>query len=121
MRSPFRLAHIDIKHYARRRGLVAPAGLAWCLALAACGTFTSADVKRGDQHFAAGNWEEATVAYRQALKDEPFEPTLQNKYAVARERAAAAHEERGRQLLKDRQLDQAAEEFKRALTIEPTS
>ncbi len=31
------------------------------------------------------------------------------------------HEERGRQLLKDRQLDQAADEFKRALTIEPTS
>ena len=73
------------------------------------------------QHLAAGNWEEATVAYRQALKDDPFEPSLQNKYAIARERAAAMHEERGRQLLKDRQLDQAAEEFKRALTIEPTS
>ncbi len=96
-------------------------GLACCLALTACGTFTSVDVKRGDQHLAAGNWEEATVAYRQALKDDPFEPSLQNKYAVARERAAAAHDERGRQLLKDRQFDQAAEEFKRALTIEPTS
>ena len=81
----------------------------------------SPDVKRGDQHLAAGNWEEATVAYRQALKDDPFEPSLQNKYSIARERAAAMHEERGRQLLKERQLDQAADEFKRALTIEPTS
>ncbi|HMZ54632.1 MAG TPA: secretin N-terminal domain-containing protein [Nitrospira sp.] len=78
-------------------------------------------MKRGDQHLAAGNWEEASVAYRQALKDDPFEPSLQNKYRVARERAAAAHDERGRQLLKDHQFDQAAEEFKRALTIEPTS
>ena len=92
-----------------------------CAALTTGCTLTSADVKRGDQHLAAGNWEEASVAYRQALKDDPFEPSLQNKYAIARERAAAMHEERGRQLLKERQLDQAADEFKRALTIEPTS
>lgn len=89
--------------------------------LTACGSFISPDVKRGDQHLAAGNWEEASVAYRQALKDDPFEPSLQNKYRISRERAAAAHDERGRQLLKDRQFEQAAEEFKRALTIEPTS
>jgi general secretion pathway protein D len=121
MRSPFRSAHVDIKSYSLCRDFSATFGMVCCLALTACGTFASPDVKRGDQHLAAGNWEEATVAYRQALKDEPFEPSLQNKYAVARERAAAMHEERGRQLLKDRQLDQAAEEFKRALTIEPTS
>lgn len=104
-----------------QRVIVSVAALAWCLALTACGTLNSADVKRGDQHLAAGNWEEASVAYRQALKDDPFEPSLQNKYRVSRERAAAAHDERGRQLLKDHQFDQAAEEFKRALTIEPTS
>jgi len=103
------------------RVIVSVAALAWCLALTACGTLNSADVKRGDQHLAAGNWEEASVAFRQALKDDPFEPSLQNKYRVSRERAAAAHDERGRQLLKDHQFDQAAEEFKRALTIEPTS
>jgi general secretion pathway protein D len=91
-----------------------------CLVATACGSLISPDIKRGDQHLAAGNWEEASVAYRQALKEDPFELSLQNKYAIARERAAAMHEERGRQLLKDRQLDQAADEFKRALTIEPT-
>ena len=121
MRLPFRSAHGDIKNDWLRRVVMTTIGLAWCLGLAACGTFTSPDVKRGDQHLAAGNWEEASVAFRQALKDDPFEPSLQNKYRVARERAAAAHDERGRQLLKDRQFDQAAEEFKRALTIEPTS
>lgn len=83
--------------------------------------FASPDAKRGDQHLAAGNWEEASLAYKQALKDDPFDLSLQNKYAVARERAAAMHDERGRELLKKRQLDLAIEEFKRALTIEPSS
>ncbi|HJR76027.1 MAG TPA: secretin N-terminal domain-containing protein [Nitrospiraceae bacterium] len=86
---------------------------------AGCAMVNSPDAKRGDQHLAAGNWEEASLAYRQALKDDPFDFALQNKYAVARERSAAMHEERGRELLKLRQLDMAIEEFKRALTIEP--
>lgn len=97
-------------------------GLALLLApLAACALLTSSDATRGDQHLAAGNWEEASLAYKQALKDDPFDPSLQSKYALARERAAAAYEERGRAFLKDHQLDQAIEQFKRALTIEPTS
>jgi general secretion pathway protein D len=121
MRSPFRSARIDIHCRSLCRLAMAVAAWVGCLMLTACGSFISPDVKRGDQHLAAGNWEEASVAYRQALKDDPFEPSLQNKYRISRERAAAAHDERGRQLLKDRQFEQAAEEFKRALTIEPTS
>lgn len=121
MHLPSRSARVDIDRNRLRRLAMAVAGWAWCLAFAACGTLTSPDIKRGDQHLAAGNWEEASVAYRQALKDDPFEPSLQNKYRISRERAAAAHDERGRQLVKDRQFDQAAEEFKRALTIDPTS
>ncbi|MEO6307605.1 MAG: secretin N-terminal domain-containing protein, partial [Nitrospiraceae bacterium] len=78
-------------------------------------------MKRGDQQLAAGNWEEASLAYKQALKDDPFNPTLQGKYTIARERAAASYEERGRAYLKDHQPDLAAEQFKRALTIEPSS
>ncbi len=94
----------------------------WVLPLlAGCAMFSSPDAKRGDQHLAAGNWEEASLAYKQALKDDPFDSSLQNKYAIARERAAAMHDERGRDLLKKRQLDLAIEEFKRALTIEPSS
>lgn len=89
--------------------------------VAACAMFGSPDAKRGDQHLAAGNWEEASLAYRQALKDDPFDLALQNKYAVARERSAAMHEERARELLKLRQLDLAIDEFKRAITIEPGS
>jgi len=98
----------------------------WCASgalalLAGCAYFNSPDVKRGDQQLAAGNWEEASLAYKQALKDDPFSPTLQNKYTMARERAAALYEERGRAYLKEHQPDLAIEQFKRALTIEPSS
>ena len=89
--------------------------------LAGCAYFISPDIKRGDQHLAAGNWEEASLAYKQALKDDPFDLKLQSKYTMARERAAASYEERGRAYLKDHQPDLAAEHFKRALTIEPSS
>lgn len=89
--------------------------------LAGCAYFTSNDVKRGDQHLAAGKWEEASLAYRQALKEAPFDPALQEKYALARERAAAQYEERGRAFLKERKIDLALEQFKRALSIEPSN
>ena len=89
--------------------------------LAGCAYFGSPDIKRGDQHLAAGNWEEASLAYKQALKDDPFNSTLLGKYTMARERAAASYEERGRAYLKERQPDLALEQFKRALTIEPSN
>ena len=62
----------------------------WCAIgamafLAGCAYFNSPDVKRGDQQLAAGNWEEATLAYKQALKEDPFNPTLQGKYTMARD------------------------------------
>jgi general secretion pathway protein D len=88
--------------------------------LAGCAYFNSPDIKRGDQHLAAGNWEEAGLAYKQALKEDPFNPTLQSKYTMAREREAAAYEERGRAYLKEHQPELASEQFKRALTIEPS-
>lgn len=89
--------------------------------LAGCAYFGSPDIKRGDQQLAAGNWEEASLAYKQALKDDPFNVPLQSKYAMARERAAATYEERGRALLKEHQPELAVDQFKRALTIEPSN
>lgn len=89
--------------------------------LAGCAYFNSPEIKRGDQHLAAGNWEEASLAYKQALKEDPFNSTLLGKYTMARERAAASYEERGRAYLKERQPDLAMEQFKRALTIEPSN
>ena len=91
------------------------------LVCSGCAYFDSSDVKRGDQHLAAGKWEEATLAYRQALKEAPFDTSLQEKYNLARERAAAQYQERGRTALKEHQIDLAAEQFKRALSIEPSN
>jgi general secretion pathway protein D len=105
-----------------RRTIVGTWGAIGAMAfLAGCAYFNSPDIKRGDQHLAAGHWEEASLAYKQALKDDPFNSTLQSKYTMARERAAASYEERGRAYLKEHQPDLAAEQFKRALTIEPSS
>ncbi len=110
------------KHIIKRRaGTRMSCAIGTMVLLAGCANFNSPDIKRGDQYLAAGNWEEATLAYKQALKDDPFNPTLQNKYTMARERTAASYQERGRAYLKERQPDLASEQFKRALTIEPTS
>ena len=89
--------------------------------MSGCALLMSPDVKRGDQHLAAERWEEAILAYKQALKDDPFDFSLQSKYALARERAAMMYAERGRTLLKEKQIDLALEEFKRALAIIPSS
>jgi general secretion pathway protein D len=86
-----------------------------------CAYFGSSDLKRGDKYLAAGQWEDASLAYRQALKEDPFNVSLQEKYAMAQERAAAQYEERGRAYLKEQQLDPAIEQFKRALSMEPTN
>lgn len=91
------------------------------LGMFGCTLLVSPDAKRGDQHLAAERWEEAILAYKQALKDDPFDPSLQGKYALARERAAAAYAEHGRTLLKEKQIDLAIEEFKRALTLDPSN
>jgi general secretion pathway protein D len=91
------------------------------IAFTGCALFASPDAKRGDQHLAAGHWEEASLAYKQALKEDPFNASLQGKYAMARERAAAVYEERGRALLKERQAELALEQFKNALMLEPAS
>ena len=118
----FRRAHRVFPQPANRyRTIVRGASFTALVLLAGCAYFSSPDIKRGDQHLAAGNWEEASLAYKQALKEDPFNPTLQGKYSMARERAAALYEERGRVYLKEHQPDLAAEQFKRALTIEPSS
>ncbi|MBX3320243.1 MAG: hypothetical protein KF890_10220 [Nitrospira sp.] len=91
------------------------------LLLTGCSLFVSPEVKRGDQYLAEEQWEAASLAYKEALKEDPFNPTLQSKYVLARGRTAAMHAERGRAFIRDGHDDLAREEFKRALTIEPSS
>ncbi len=109
---------IRVDRFFPHLGQIAPVLLSLVL-LAGC--LASQDAKRGDQHLAAGNWEEASLAYKEALKNDPFDPGLTSKYALARERAAGLYHERGEAFLKERQMDLAIEQFKRALTIEPAN
>ncbi len=89
--------------------------------LGGCSLFASPEAQRGDQHLAEERWEAASLAYKQALKDDPFNSSLQGKYALSRERTAAMYAERGRTFIREKHADLALEEFKRALTIEPSS
>lgn len=89
------------------------------LTLFGCASLTAVDPRRGDQFMASGSWEEAMTAYQLALKDDPFNASLQHKFELARERTAAKYEEQGRAYLKERQIEPAVEAFKRALTLEP--
>ena len=103
-----------------RRGL----GLCFLIAsvlLAGCAMFGPGEhVALGDRFMQEGNWEGAVAAYQDALKEDPFNPTLQAKVSAAKGRAAAVHYERGRAAAKERNLPQAIESLKRALSLDLT-
>lgn len=69
----------------------------------------------------AGQWEEAVTAYQEELREDLANPRLEAKLATARARAGSFHADRGRALLKERELTGAIEELKRALYLNPTN
>jgi len=89
--------------------------------LAGCATFYAPDTTLADRYMQEGNWEGAMAAYQDALQDDPFNPAIQAKLNAAKGRVAAAYQERGRAALKKRDLPQAIEAFKRALSLEPSN
>jgi len=89
--------------------------------LAGCASFYAPDTTLADRLMQEGNWEGAMAAYQEALKDDPFSPTIQAKLNAAKGRVAAAYQERGRAALKERNVPRAIEAFKRALSLEPSN
>src|SRR5437867_8483367 len=89
--------------------------------LAACASFYAPDTTLDDRLMQEGNWEAAMAAYQEALKDDPYNPAIQAKLNAAKGRIAAAAQERGRAALKERNLTQAIEAFKQALSLEPSN
>src|SRR5881396_1620832 len=89
--------------------------------LAGCFSFYVPDTTLADRLMQEGNWEEAMAAYQEALKDDPYNPAIQAKLNAAKGRIAAAAQERGRAALKERNLTQAIEAFKQALSLEPSN
>ena len=84
--------------------------------LAGCFSYYVPDTTLADRLMQEGNWEAAMAAYQEALKDDPFNPTIQAKLNAAKGRVAAAYQERGRAALKERNLMHAIEAFKQALS-----
>src|SRR5207244_1271575 len=89
--------------------------------LARCFSYYGRDTTRANRLMQEGNWEAAMAAYQEALKDDPFNPTIQAKLNAAKGRVAAAYQERGRAALKERNLMHAIEAFKQALSLEPSN
>ncbi len=84
------------------------------------GCLASRESRLADQLGTAGNWDGAVILYEAAAKRAPDDPALRRQLDQARLKAANIHYERGRVLLKDHQVEPALDEFKRALSFDPS-
>jgi general secretion pathway protein D len=91
--------------------------LSLVLLLASCAT---SERKTADRLAAAGDWDAAVAAYREAAKKAPFDDDLHKRLEQAKARAAEQHYAAGRRLQKDDRLLEALEEFKLALGLDPS-
>lgn len=87
------------------------------LLLSAC---SSSPAQKGDRFAADGQWDQAVVAYREALKKEPFDMGIQTRLDDARSHAGAVHYAEGRHALEDHRFLDALREFKQALGLDPS-
>ncbi len=65
------------------------------------------------------NWDGAVTAYRDAIRDDPFNQELLDKLTEVKTRAAEVHYTNGRKWLKDHQLPEASQAFQMALGLAP--
>ncbi len=91
-----------------------------CFLWVSCSLLGSVQVQRGDQHTKEGEWEEAVIAYQEALQEDPFNEKIQGKLEMARSQAAKMYHRRGRKFLNEGKPSLAMSEFKRALKVEPS-
>ncbi len=87
------------------------------ISLAAC---TAKEVQQGEELAVQGNWDGAVIAYREALRQDPFNKDLEEKYRYAKERAAEQHFIRGQKFLTDGRLAEALQEFEISLGYNPS-
>lgn len=65
------------------------------------------------------NWDGAVTAYRDALREDPFNKDIIEIYAEVKAKAAQLHYEKGREFLKAKRLPEAMQEFEIALGLDP--
>ena len=84
--------------------------------LTAC---TMREVQLGEELEQKGDWDGAVAAYREAVRKDPFSQELDEKLKAVKIRAAEQHFSHGRQLLKERKMGEALQEFQLAIGLDP--
>ncbi len=86
--------------------------------LLSCGG--SSAFKRGLEYEKLKNYDAALESYEEALDEEPRNTEYRLYYERARFQAAIAHFDQGRRLKSANRLEEALQEFQRALAIDPS-
>ncbi|WP_454062215.1 secretin N-terminal domain-containing protein [Candidatus Nitrospira salsa] len=80
---------------------------------------TTHQLDMAEEMVAQENWDGAVLAYRDAVREDPFNEELQEKLDEVKGRAAEAHYTHGRKWLKDHRLAEALQSFQMALGLVP--
>jgi len=84
------------------------------------GCFASKQVRLGDEFASEKRWDDAYQVYSDALKKDPFDQRLKQKMDEAKVKAAAAHADRAKDLINQKNIPVALEEIKRAMLLDPS-
>ncbi len=88
-----------------------------CLLVVGCAT---SHLRQGNDLAEEGKWDAAVAAYREALKERPFDDDIQAKLTHAKEKAAANHYDLGKTTLQHGHIEQAVHEFEWAVGYDPS-
>lgn len=89
-----------------------------CVVALSCSSATP-HLQLGEEMIRQGNWDGAVAAYREALREDPFNEDIIKIYSEVKANAAQAHYEKGREFLKIKRLPEAMQELEIALGLDP--
>ncbi|MBI1821047.1 MAG: hypothetical protein HYR79_04985 [Nitrospirae bacterium] len=81
--------------------------------------FPSKEMKSADQRAQEENWDEAFELYKEELRGHPDDQKLQGKLNEVKLKAGRVHFLKGKELLKSKKLDEAIQDFKKAVAFNP--
>jgi general secretion pathway protein D len=91
-------------------------GIIFMMLLMSC---TLRETQLGDELEQKGDFDGAVSAYRDALRKDPFNKEIEEKFKSVKIRAGDQHFSRGRQMLKERKMGEALQEFQMAVGLDP--
>ena len=100
---------------------------AYCLLLTVCcllffaGCAAKMAYNRGDDFASEGKWDEAVIAFTEALQREPENLEYNIRLIMAKERASESHYQKGTKALAQDNLDEAIREFQLASSLNPAN